>query len=229
MKKTILIVLAVLCSAILFGASYVDNEYQRLAESYTAKAQEAFDSGEYDLAVEYTAKAEENAELSRAYVELMLAKADADTQIRVARNRLVWAKSIKADVTYPMAFSAAEQAVNDAQVAFDEENYPQAVIYAKSVLTALAEIKEIIPLPKYYVVKPWSETKDCYWNISGRSYVYNNPLLWENLYEANKDNMKNPSDPDLIYPGMKIEIPSISGEIREGTYSPSVKYGVFGE
>ena len=39
--------------------------------------------------------------------------------------------------------------------------------------------------------------------------------------------MKNPNNPDLIYPGMKIEIPSVSGEFREGTYNPSLKYKTF--
>lgn len=229
MKRIVLVFLLISSSLVLFAASYADNEYQRLASSYTAKAQEAFDSGDYDLAVEYTAKAEENAELSRAYIEMMLAKTEADTQIRVARNRIVWAESIKADVNYPLAYSAATQAVADAQVAYEAEDYAQAVVFAQAAMAALTGIQEIIPLPKYYVVRPWAETKDCYWNISGRSYIYNNPLLWENLYQANKGGMEDPSNPDLIHPGMKLEIPSISGEVREGTYSPSVKYGVFGK
>ena len=83
------------------------------------------------------------------------------------------------------------------------------------------------PLPQFYVVRPWAETKDCYWNISGRKYVYNNPLLWENLYNANKSKMPRPNDPNLILPGMKMEIPSISGELREGTYSPNKEYEPF--
>ncbi|MBO5137891.1 MAG: hypothetical protein J6B81_05300 [Spirochaetaceae bacterium] len=224
MKRIVFVVFTLLIGSILFAASYVDNEYQRLANSYTAKAEEAFEEGEYDLAVEYTAKAEENAELSRAYIEMMLARADADTQIRVARNRLTWARGIKADVNYPMAYSAGVQAVEDAQAAFESEDYVQAYAFAQAALLALSEVKELVPLPKYYVVRPWAETKDCYWNISGRSYVYGNPLLWENLYQANKSNMEDPNNPDLIHPGMRIEIPSIHGELREGTYNPSGSY-----
>ena len=108
--------------------------------------------------------------------------------------------------------------------AYKAEDYTTAVAYAKQVVESLADIKEITPLPQYYVVRPWAETKDCYWNISGRPYVYNNPLLWENLYQANKSNMPNPNDPNLIMPGMKMEIPSITGEYREGVYSPAKKY-----
>lgn len=228
LKKIIVILFVFFVSvAVFFAASYADNEYQKLANSYTAKAQEAFDSGEYDLAVEYTMKAEENAALSKAYVEMMLARADADTQIRVASNRLAWAKGIRADVTFPVAFSASTQSLEKAKAAFEAENYVEASILAKAAMEALAGVEEIIPLPKYYVVRPWAETKDCYWNISGRSYVYDNPLMWENLYHANKEKMKNPNNPDLIYPGMKIEIPSVSGEFREGTYNPSLKYKTF--
>ena len=225
MKKNIIAFLLVLIisATFVFAASYADNEYQKLANSYTQKAQAAFDEGEYDLAVEYTIKAEENAELSKAYVEMMLARADAETQIRVASNRITWAKGIRADVNFPVAFSASTQAFEKAKLAFEAENYAEASILAKAAAEALASVEEVIPLPKYYVVRPWEDQKDCYWNISGRSYVYDNPLMWENLYHANKDKMKNPGNPDLIYPGMKIEIPSVSGEFREGTYNPALK------
>ena len=41
--------------------------------------------------------------------------------------------------------------------------------------------------------------------------------------------MEDSSNPDVIHPGMKIEIPSISGEIREGVYDPNAQYGAFGK
>ena len=125
-----------------------------------------------------------------------------------------------------MAFSSAQQSYASAQEAYDGEDYVTATAYANQVLSALADIREITPLPEYYVVRPWADTKDCYWNISGRAYVYNNPLLWENLYQnaENKKNMPRPSDPNLILPGMKMKIPSITGEFREGTYNPAKSY-----
>lgn len=229
MKKTVSIGILFFCTVMIFAASYADNQYQRLAEGYTARAQEAFDSGEYDLAVEYTIKAEENAELSRAYIELMLARADADTQIRVARNRLVWARSIKADVNYPDKYNASSQKIETAQASFAAENYAEASAYAKEAMDLLSGIQENLPLPKYYVVQPWPENGDCFWNIAGEPYVYNDPYLWKNLYQANKDSMEDSSNPDVIHPGMKIEIPSISGEIREGVYDPDAQYGAFGK
>ena len=116
MRKLLVIVAIFLVPFMVAAASYADNQYQKLAEAYAVRAQDAFDSGEYDLAVEYTAKAEENAELSRQYVETMLLRSDADTQIRVARNRLVWARSLKADENFPEMYNESMALVEQAQV-----------------------------------------------------------------------------------------------------------------
>ena len=224
MKKLIALVCAIVSASLLFAVSYKNNTYQKLANEYTKKAQNALDAGDYVLAEEYAAKAEENAALSEAFIKKMLAKSDADAAMKAASKKLDYAKSVKADRNFPMAFSAAQKSYASAQESYDAEDYVTASAYAKQVLDALADVKEITPLPQYYIVRPWAETKDCYWNISGRNYVYNNPLLWENLYQANKNNMPKPNDPNLILPGMKMEIPSITGEYREGVYSPSKKY-----
>ncbi len=230
MKKSLLIAIILLCATVftLNAQSYKDNEYQRLARDYTLRSEAAFDAGEYDKAVEYSLLAEENAELSEIYISQMLEKYKANTRIIYARNRVVYARGINADVYYPMAFEAGESALNNAVLAYDMENWATAALYADESLAALDGIKEVKPLPEYYVVTPWSQSKDCYWNISAKPYVYNNPLLWENLYQANKDGMSDPDNPDLIHPGMKMHIPSLTGEIREGVYSPSVSYDTYG-
>lgn len=231
MKKTVLIVscLFMLFALSLSAASYMDNPYQKLAREYKAKSEKAFNEGEYDRAVEYSLLAEENAELSEEYVTEMLAKYEANTRIIYARNRILYAKNLKADVNYPMAFEAGQKALDNAVMAYGMKNWATATLYAEECLAALAGIKEILPLPKYYVVTPWAKSKDCYWNISGKPYVYNNPLLWENLYQANKSSMPDPANPDLIHPGMKMLIPSLTGEFRDGVYSPSIKYDKYGK
>jgi nucleoid-associated protein YgaU len=126
-----------------------------------------------------------------------------------------------------MAYSAGETALNSAQTSYASEDYKSAAEYAGQVVAALDGVYEITPLPQFYIVRPWADTKDCYWNISGRPYIYNNPLLWENLYQKNKKAMPKAEDPNLILPGMKMEIPSLSGEYREGTYDPSKKYNAY--
>lgn len=224
MKKILLSAVALLSVTLAFSVSYKNNTYQKLADEYSKKAENALDAGEYDLSVEYAKKAEENAALSQAFVKKMLAKTDADKAMKAASQKLDYAKSIGAERNFPMAYSSAQQSYASAQESYNGEDYETAAAYANQVLEALADIKEITPLPEFYVVRPWADTKDCYWNISGRNYVYDNPLLWENLYQANKDNMPRPNDPNLILPGMKMKIPSITGEYREGLYDPSKKY-----
>jgi nucleoid-associated protein YgaU len=223
-KRVAIFVLLLVSVGFLFGASYVNNEYNRLSKQYAVKAQEAFDEGEYDLSIEYSYKSKDYAEMSETYIRVMLEKAEADKQIRLAKNKKLRAEQLQGQQNFPMAFTAGETALKNALEAYGNEDYVSAASYALAAYTSFGGIKEVQPLPKYYVVRPWAESKDCYWNIAGRSYVYNNSLLWENLYQANKSSMRDPENPDLIYPGMKMLIPSISGELREGEFSTSKTY-----
>ncbi len=225
--KKFAFILALAAMGAAFAASYKNNTYQKLANEYTKKAEAALDAGQYDLSEEYARKAAENAELSKAFIDKMMLRGEAESQIAQAKKKMEWAKSVNADKTFPTAYSAGEEALANAGASFEKEDYPSAIQYAKLVNDSLAGVREVTPLPQFYVVRPWAETKDCYWNISGRKYVYNNPLLWENLYQANKSKQPRPNDPNLILPGMKMEIPSISGEYRSGTYNPSKEYDTF--
>jgi len=228
MKKRLFSVLVLACmTASIFAVSYKNNVYQKLADEYTKKAQIALDAGQYDDAVKYSGLAEENAEYSRAYIEMTMAKKTAEDNIKLAKNKIAWADKINASVSFPMAYTAAKENLQNAEDAFAKEDYEKASEYAKLVLDSLDGVTEKTPLPEYYIVRPWAESKDCFWNISARPYVYNNPWLWENLYQANKDALPEPSNPNLIEPGMKMKIPSINGEYRTGTYDPKLKYDAF--
>jgi len=225
MKKVAALILTlVVASVSIFAVSYKNNTYQKLANEYTVKAQNALDAGDYQLAEEYAALAKENAELSEAFIRQMMAKNDADKKLNAADARVEYVKGIRADINFPLAYEAAQSYLVQAHSCYDSEDYSAAISSAQLVLDVLAEVREITPLPKYYIVRPWAETKDCFWNISGRPYVYNNPFLWENLYQANKEKLPQPSNPNLILPGMVMEIPSLTGEYRDGYYSPDVDY-----
>lgn len=223
-KRIAIFILLVVSVSFLFGASYINNEYNRLSKQYAVRAQEAFDAGEYDDSIEYSIKSKEYAEMSETYIRMMLEKAEADKQIQLARNQKLRAEQLQGQQNFPMAFTAGVTALNNALESYANEDYISAAEYAMEAYINFGGIQEVTPLPKYYVVRPWAETKDCYWNISGRSYIYNNPVLWENLYQANKSAMRDPENPDLIYPGMKMIIPSLSGELREGDYDPKKSY-----
>ena len=229
MKKLVTIVLAVLMAASVFAVSYKNNTYQKLADEYTKKAEKAMDAGEYDDAIAYSQEAQKNAELSKAFVARMLAMGEAEDNIKLAKNKIAWAEKIDAPNIFPMAYTAAKENLAYAESAFDAEEWGRANEYAKLSLAALEGVAETTPLPAEYIVRPWAETKDCYWNISGRPYVYNNPLLWENLYQANKSKMPKPEDPNLILPGMKMSIPSLTGEYRSGTYDLKKEYETYGK
>lgn len=55
-----------------------------------------------------------------------------------------------------------------------------------------------------YVVRPWSESKDCLWNIAGQSDVYGDPFHWPKIWQANTDLIRNP---DIIQPGWELNVP----------------------
>ena len=49
----------------------------------------ALDAGHYEESVEYSKLAEENAILSREYTEMMLARKDAEDNIKLAKNKQI--------------------------------------------------------------------------------------------------------------------------------------------
>ena len=82
----------------------------------------------------------------------------------------------------------------------------------------------VYPLPAQYTVRPWATSKDCLWNIAGRPWAYNDPTQWRLIYNANRARMPQPDNPDLIHPGMVLDIPSIRGETREGMWVDGRNY-----
>lgn len=50
---------------------------------------------------------------------------------------------------------------------------------------------------------------DCLWNIAKKEEHYDNPFAWPKIYQANRDQIKNP---DLIYPKQVFKIPNLTEE-----------------
>jgi tetratricopeptide (TPR) repeat protein len=82
-------------------------------------------------------------------------------------------------------------------------------------------------LPAQYTVRPWNPWRDCFWNISGRSWAYGDPTKWQIIYEANRSKLPQPDNPNLIHPGMVLDIPSIRGEVRQGLWDETTDYPSF--
>jgi hypothetical protein len=68
---------------------------------------------------------------------------------------------------------------------------------------------------QYTVVKG-----DCLWRIAGKSEIYSNNNYWPKLWEANEEGVasapphtpKKVTNPNLIYPGQVLKVPSLNDE-----------------
>jgi nucleoid-associated protein YgaU len=207
-----------------------NNTYYLESLRLTALAQETYDNGNYDVSFDYAMEAIKYAQLSDEYVALQLKIKAADDAIQAAHSRLDWAAAVDAPNRYPNEFTQAqnfyEQAINERSA----ESWDGAIEAANQVLIALANVQEAPPvpekpvLPAQYTVRPWAVSKDCLWNIAGQPGVYGDPAKWRLIYEANRTRLPNPNNPNLIRPGMVLEIPSIQGEVRVGMWDSSANY-----
>ncbi|WP_245580656.1 LysM peptidoglycan-binding domain-containing protein [Brachyspira alvinipulli] len=75
--------------------------------------------------------------------------------------------------------------------------------------------------PQYYVVQLRDTHTDSLWLIASYDFIYGDGNFWTKIYQANKDQIK---DPNIITDGQILLIPSLKGETREGTYDPNKKY-----
>lgn len=65
--------------------------------------------------------------------------------------------------------------------------------------------KSMMGKEKVYTVGTWQRDRDCLWNIAKKKDIYDNAWLWPKIWQGNRDQIK---DPDLIYPGQKLKIPT---------------------
>jgi len=190
----------------------------------------AFDGGDYEASREYSEEAIRYSDLSDEYVRMRLKMWETDTAITAAARRLEYAVSINAPSRFPVEYNQAQTAYSEARSFRQEEIWDSAIDAANRVLAALAYIDRSGTsfvegtLPAQYTVQTWESVKDCLWNIAGRPWAYNDPFQWRLLYEANKARLSEVDNPDLILPGMVLDIPSIRGETRQGMWSANTSY-----
>ncbi|MDR3341332.1 MAG: hypothetical protein LBT14_00830 [Treponema sp.] len=143
---------------------------------------------------------------------------EANDRVAAAKERLDWAASVAADIHFPDAFAEAQGAYTDAGRALSANDWVEAIIGANQVMTALAPVHAISPLPAQYLVRTWASVRDCLWNIAGYPWVYNDPTRWRLLYDANRSKLPDIDNPNFILPAVVLDIPSIRGEVREGLW-----------
>jgi len=74
-------------------------------------------------------------------------------------------------------------------------------------------------LPAQYRVRSWQKTRDSFYTIAAMPFIYGDSRLWILLYNANKNKLPDPDEPDIILPGTILNIPSIRGEERSGLWT----------
>jgi hypothetical protein len=247
--KTRILVLAGI--ALLLGAaavplaaqSLLDNEYYHKAQDLLGQSQQALDAGEYDMSASLASQAHDELAKSDDYVATMTQFYRANGYLSIAKDRVSYAKSIDADTHYKAAYDSAVSDVAGAKTALDGKDYPKSIDLSKAAIASLANIAPVAKappqappkeppqqpaaqpaLPQYYTVRLLLPRRDCFWRIAEYPFVYNNPWKWRLLYDANKDLLENPENPDLIEPGMRFIIPSLGSETREGDWDPNTEY-----
>ncbi|MDR0402205.1 MAG: hypothetical protein LBH35_01295 [Treponema sp.] len=112
--------------------------------------------------------------------------------------------------------AALEAADYDAAAEYAIESQKYAALSKQYFDEALAALRNRGAFAAEYEVKLNPEKRDCLWRIAGFDFVYGNPGEWRRIYEHNKNTFRHPDNPDLIYPGQILEIPSLDGEPRSG-------------
>ena len=243
MKRLLIIILLILFGTqMIFAqdadvpASLPNNRFFEESLRLSNLARLSFLDGEYEASRQYSEEAIRYADLSDEYVRMRLRMWETDRAIAAAGSRLDYAASINAHTRYPSEYSRAQAAFNEARAFRAQELWDDAIEAANRVLALLAYIDvgerlaagiNVSPLPAQYVVRTWEGYQDCLYNIAGRPWVYNNTEEWRRLFDANRDRMPDPNNPDLIHPGMVLNIPPIRGEVREGIWDTESLYPGF--
>jgi hypothetical protein len=208
-----------------------NNRYYLESVRLTKLAQESYEYGDYDASADYAAEALRYAQLSDEYVALQLKIREAGDAITAAKSRIDWADSSGASQTYPDEYGAAGQAYSEALSFRQGEEWDEAIAAAHRAVDALAFVAgapalagEKPLLPARYTVRSWASSRDCLWNIAGRPWAYGDPHKWRLIYNANRAKFPNPDNPNVIEPGMVLDIPSLQSERREGAWDPNKAY-----
>ena len=201
----------------LFTQSFMDNPDYVKAKELQKMAQDAFDSGDYDSAYSQSEEAKDYLKKSDAYVSITLLKYRANTLINFTADRLGRSRSSSGEGDAEI-IQKAEASLDAARKSYTAEQYETSIESSRLALSLLDGLAGVSARPKFYTVRLIAERRDCFWRIAEYEFVYGDPWKWRLLYEANKDKLGDPGNPGLIEPGLIIEIPSLAGERREGSY-----------
>jgi nucleoid-associated protein YgaU len=210
----------------------IHNEFYEASIKERNLARLTLESGNYDDSIVHSEEAERLARLSVEYIEKAMLRARALLELTKAKDHIAWAQANEAEQYYPKELSSAKGHYAEASAAKDVEDWQttlDAALLASADLAGVAAPPpknapppNMPPNPNEYTVRPWDVFGDCFWNIS--QWFYDTPWKWTVIYEANKDKLPDPNNPNLIEVGTVIIIPSINGEERTGRYDTGAPY-----
>lgn len=136
-------------------------------------------------------------------------------EYNAAKEALANARKLYDDGRYVEALNQLQEVRRLSFVVVNTKQ-PEPVIEEKPVVTepvtpvieekpVVVETKPVVEEEKDYTiykVKYNPEKRDCLWRIAGK--FYNNPRQWKEIYQANKDRIKNPN---LLQPGWELKVP----------------------
>jgi nucleoid-associated protein YgaU len=209
----------------LFGQNLFQNDELMRSRQLQIQAQQAFEDGDYDRSVELSIEAEKLAVLGREKAEQTAHAFRANTLYNRAKSRIDYVRLIGAAERVADRYQRAQTLHREAKTTLDAGEYDRSMELSREVIALLENITpqrlaRDAALPRYYEVRLIPERRDCFWRIAEYDFVYDDPRQWPKLYEANKDKLQDLNNPRLIQPGIVLEIPSLDGERREGTWSP---------
>ncbi len=222
MKKTLCIILILMITPLLFAQNLQDNPDYRESLRYKRLSEEAIEDGEYAKALEYAELSKEYAEKSDAYIAKRLAQYRANQLLNRAEGLKGQVERSGRAGQYPDDYAQAAGLIETARTLYQNEQYEQSSESSRSAIAIMEEFdpaqRTVSRLPAAYVVRDIPGEEDCFWRISGYDFIYGEYGGWYPIYQANKDKLPQPDNPDLIYPGMVMEIPEREGETRSGVW-----------
>ncbi|MCK4796191.1 MAG: hypothetical protein KAT05_02350 [Spirochaetes bacterium] len=197
-----------------------DDEDDKTIINILKEAERTFNNKNYT-------KSKKNSQNAIAIMDSIAKRKQANKMLNMAKNALNNAKTKGLEKEYPDKIKDADNILDKAITFFEKENYNESIKNSKYVIDLINELGYSLVFPKYYKIRLITSKRDCLWRIAKYDFIYNDGFKWQTLYNANKDKLQRPKNPDLIHPWRILVIPSINGEIREGTYDPKKEYPKF--
>lgn len=218
-----LMIFLLLLSAItdITAQSLQDNPHYLQSLILKKQSEEAFEMGNYTESIELAKESANYAKLSDEWIEMMLNKYRANSALNRVERRYQSALKMKGETNFPEVMLEGKKLYDMASNLYSEgeytESYPIA-LKAYETFQQIKYIKSITILPAAYLVKDIPGDEDCLWKIAEYDFIFGDALQWKHIYEANRDILPQIDNPDLIIAGLVLQIPSINGEKRAGTW-----------